>query len=103
MSTGFIFTALGYATGLLVLCWAARERRLATEGMGWVALAGLVGGVLGAKAAEWAVAHGSLLAAHPGALLDPRLGGRTVIGGVLGGWLAVELAKRRLGIRRSTG
>lgn len=31
------------------------------------------------------------------------LGGRTVLGGLLGGWLGVEWAKRRLGIRRPTG
>src|SRR5262249_25918903 len=31
------------------------------------------------------------------------LGGRTVLGGLLGGWLAVELGKRRLGVRVPTG
>lgn len=31
------------------------------------------------------------------------LGGRTVLGGLLGGWLGVELAKRRLGVRQPTG
>ncbi len=30
-------------------------------------------------------------------------GGRTVLGGILGGWLAVEVVKRRLGIRIPTG
>jgi phosphatidylglycerol:prolipoprotein diacylglycerol transferase len=31
------------------------------------------------------------------------LGGRTVLGGLLGGWLAVELAKKALGWRQPTG
>ena len=31
------------------------------------------------------------------------LGGRTVVGGLLGGWIAVEWAKRRHGIAESTG
>jgi len=31
------------------------------------------------------------------------LGGRTVLGGLLGGWLAVEVAKHRLGVRLPTG
>lgn len=31
------------------------------------------------------------------------LGGRTVLGGLLGGWLAVEWGKRRVGIRTATG
>lgn len=32
-----------------------------------------------------------------------RLGGRTVLGGILGGWIAVEAAKPALGIRVPTG
>jgi prolipoprotein diacylglyceryltransferase len=36
---------------------------------------------------------------------DPRawLGGKTIVGGLLGGWAGVELSKRRMGIRHSTG
>lgn len=38
-------------------------------------------------------------------LSDPRtfLGGKTIVGGLLGGWAGVELAKWRMRIRRSTG
>jgi phosphatidylglycerol---prolipoprotein diacylglyceryl transferase len=103
MTLGSVLTAAGYLIGLLVFYLAARQRGLATEGMRHVALAGLCGGVLGAKLTEWGLGHWQTLAAHPGAMLDPRLGGRTIIGGVLAGWLAVEVAKWRLGIRRSTG
>jgi phosphatidylglycerol---prolipoprotein diacylglyceryl transferase len=103
MTLGAFFTALGYVTGILVFLLEARRRRLATEGMRRIALAGLCGGVLGAKLTEWGLTHWHTLAAHPGAMLDPRLGGRTIIGGLLAGWLAVEIAKWRLGIRRSTG
>ncbi len=31
------------------------------------------------------------------------VGGKTVVGGLLGGWMAIELTKRLLGIRRRTG
>jgi len=31
------------------------------------------------------------------------LGGKTIVGGLLGGWIGVELAKKRLRIRGSTG
>ena len=103
MTPGTLLTAAGYVVGLLVFYLAARQRRLATEGMRHVALAGLSGGVLGAKVTEWGLGHWQTLASHPAAMLDPRLGGRTIIGGVLAGWLAVAIAKWRLGIRRSTG
>ena len=82
---------------------AAKGRRLATEGVGYLALAGFAGGVLGAKLTEWVLAHGAVFAADPGSILNPQLGGRTLIGGVIVGWACVEAAKWRLGIRRSTG
>lgn len=103
MTAGSLITGFGYGVGAVVFLLAARRRRLATEGIGYVALAGLVGGVLGAKVTQWALVQWPAFAAPPAALLIPWLGGRTMIGGVLTGWLAVEAAKWRLGIRRSTG
>ncbi len=103
MTLGPLLTAGAYLTGILVFLLEARRRHLATEAMRQIALAGLCGGVLGAKLTEWGLAHWQTVAAHPAALLDPRLGVRTIIGGVLAGWLVVEIAKWRLGIRRSTG
>ncbi|MFN3650872.1 MAG: prolipoprotein diacylglyceryl transferase [Armatimonadota bacterium] len=103
MTPGLLLTTLAYFVGGLVLYLAARQRKLATEGIGWVVLAGLAGGVAGARLTEWVVSQWPTLAAQPLALLDPRLGGRTLIGGIVVGWVCVEIAKKRLGIRRSTG
>jgi phosphatidylglycerol:prolipoprotein diacylglycerol transferase len=100
---GAFFTTTSYFVGAAVFVLAARQRRLATEGIGWLALAGFCGGVVGAKLTEWVLAHPTLLATQPLAFLNPSLGGRTLIGGVLVGWLCVETVKRHLGIRRSTG
>ena len=102
MTLGEIFTALGYLTGVSVLVWSAAQKRLATQGMGLVAAAGLLGGIFGAKVSElifqgWPVRIGLIEG------LDPRLGGRALLGGLVFGWSGVELMKRRLGIRRSTG
>lgn len=67
----------------------------------------LVGAVLGAHVFElpadlfgWAAPSPEQLA-HPGA--GTMLLGRTVLGGLLGGWLAVEWKKRRMGFRGATG
>jgi len=103
MIAGDFFTLLAYVVGAAVFYVAARRNNLATEGMRVLAIAGLVGGVVGARLTEWLLVHFSTVAAAPGVLLDPRLGGRTLIGGLICGWMAVEIAKRRLGIRRSTG
>jgi phosphatidylglycerol:prolipoprotein diacylglycerol transferase len=103
MTLGEFFTFLGYLVGALVLFLEARRRNLATTGMRLVALCGVAGGVLGARLSEWIFGAANTLLAHPSAILDPRNGGKSLVGGLIFGWLSVEIAKRKLGIRRSTG
>lgn len=98
MTFGSSLTALGFLVGIVVYYIASKERKMDTEGTGYLALCGLLGGVIGAKLGQWSVDAAPVMV-----MLDPRSGGRTILGGVLGGWLAVELAKKFLGIRRSTG
>lgn len=93
----------------LLLAAAVRRREVArlgyaaTPGHHLVGLAALAGGIVGSKL-------GMALFVPPAELL--RLGaaalafdftGKTVVGGIAGGYLGVELAKWRLGIRHSTG
>lgn len=96
MKIGELFTLLGYLIGVLVFYLAARGKKLATEGIGYVALAGLCGGVIGARV-------GALLSSPGAALAFPGGNGKALLGGLIGGWLAVEICKKRLGIARSTG
>lgn len=103
MSLGELFTLGGFATGALILFFAARRQNLATPGMRIVALCGVLGGVIGARLCEWVLGGTQVLAQHPGAFLDPRNGGKSLVGGLFFGWLSVEIAKKKLGIRRSTG
>jgi phosphatidylglycerol:prolipoprotein diacylglycerol transferase len=102
VTLGELFTALGYAVGAFVFWWAAREKRLATEGIGRLAVIGFLTGVSGAKITEllamgWPVRVPALV------VLEPQVGGRALLGGMIFGWIGVEVAKRRIGIRRSTG
>ena len=103
MPPGMIFTGLGYLTGGVVFYFAARRRSLATEGVVSVAIAGLCGGILGSRLAEWTLGQWVVALRYPGLFLNPYAGGRAILGGILGGWIAVEVAKRRFGIRRSLG
>ncbi|PQV64514.1 phosphatidylglycerol:prolipoprotein diacylglycerol transferase [Abditibacterium utsteinense] len=103
MTSGEFFTFLGYLTGALVLYFEARRRHLATVGLRIVALCGVVGGVLGARLSQWILESSNILAAHPLAFLDPRNGGKSLVGGLIFGYLSVAITKRCLGIRRSTG
>jgi phosphatidylglycerol:prolipoprotein diacylglycerol transferase len=99
MTPGECFTALGFLTGAIVFAWQMKARHVFTHGMGLIAAAAIIGGVLGAKITEWLIGSGGSIAQF----VNPHSGGRTIIGGIICGWLAVEFVKRRLGIRRSTG
>ncbi len=104
LSPHFVFEALAYAVGFRVFVRARRARGdVVGERTRWsVVVAAILGAALGAKALA--------LAAEPALLgerfSDPRAffeGGKTIVGALLGGWLAVEATKRVLGERRRTG
>lgn len=99
---GVFFTSLGYLTGIAVLILAARERKLLTDGMARVGAAAVLGGIIGAKLTEW-LFMGWPFKMSPALILDPELGGKSLFGGLVIGWICAEVTKRRLGIRRSTG
>jgi prolipoprotein diacylglyceryltransferase len=93
----FVLLALG--AGFALLWWSGRDQTRSGD-ISTVALAALVGGGLGAKLLDWAL-HADLVArvGWEAALLS----GRTVIGGFLGGTVAVAVAKRRAGITGRRG
>lgn len=98
------FELLAYATGFVLSrrAWA-RERRAfaARPGAGWIAVAALLGAALGSKLL-FLLQFPDFVAAHfPSAA--SVLGGKTIVGGLLGGLLGVEIAKKRLGVLDSTG
>ncbi len=66
-----------------------------------------VGALPGSRLREWRSSGLPLLCAalRTGGLISLLIspGGKTIVGGLLGGWLAVEVAKRFSGIRSRTG
>lgn len=95
---GSLFTALGFFAGIAVYWWRAKEMRIDTSGTMTIMLVGAVVGVLVARVVERLVEGGSMAT-----VLNPLYGGRTILGGVIGGLVAVEFAKRRMEVRYSTG
>lgn len=98
MTLGEGLTNLSYLVGAAVFAWAAKRKTLATEGMAVLAGIGFTAGIAGAKLTQ--VLASGLPAT---AALQPQIGGRALLGGLVFGWIAVEIAKWRMGIRRSTG
>ncbi len=98
-----LFDLLAYLVGarLYGLLKARGADPLATVDRWWVVAAGFVGAAVGAKVLAW-LDHPSLLLAAWTAPLD-LLGGKTVVGALIGALVAVEWTKRRIGITRATG
>jgi prolipoprotein diacylglyceryltransferase len=99
-----VFEALGYFTGARIY-FAQRERAPTTalplEKNLWLLGGCIFGAWAGSKLLAWveSPAHYlALLRTDPAALL----GGKTIVGGLLGGWAGIEFAKQRLGIAQKT-
>lgn len=80
--------ALAYFAAASVFWWMARRRGFSPNVAAFVMAAGLLGGLVGANLVQW---------------LATGLPGKTIEGGIAGGWIAVVLAKRALGVVRPTG
>lgn len=98
------FVLLAFAVALPVR--RAEARRLGHEsepGYRWIPLAALLGAVLGAKLGMLLFEPWGDFRALLAHMLDLDFTGKTVVGALVGGYLGVELAKKRVGITRRTG
>ena len=103
-----VFETLAYAAGYATFRRVrARQGDVIAEPQRWTVLAAAaVGALLGSRllglAEQWPTVRAAWQSRHLLALLISP-GGKTIVGGLLGGWLVVELVKSISGIRRRTG
>jgi prolipoprotein diacylglyceryltransferase len=103
-----VLETLAYAAGYAVFRWQrSRQGDVVAEPQRWTVLAAAaVGALVGSRllglAEQWPTVEAAWRVGHLLALLFSP-GGKTIVGGLLGGWLGVEIAKRINGIRRRTG
>ncbi len=88
---GFFIT-LGILTAMALYAVEARRQRQAGDDAIILLLAALVGGTLGAKLPIWVMHFHEIIARFPDP--EPILAGRTIVGGLIGGTLAVLLMRR---------
>jgi prolipoprotein diacylglyceryltransferase len=98
-----VFESLAYVVGFAV--YLARRRRLgdhvADDSRWSIVTAAAIGAVVGSRVLSWA---DELSAGTPQlAQLAQFLASKTAVGGLLGGWIAVEIEKRRIGVVERTG
>jgi phosphatidylglycerol:prolipoprotein diacylglycerol transferase len=103
-----IFETLAYAAGYAVFRRVrARQGDVVGEPQRWTVLAAAaVGALLGSRmlglAEQWPTVEAAWRSGRLWALMFSP-GGKTIVGGLLGGWLGVEIVKRVSGIKRRTG
>ena len=96
---------VGFQTFLLLRRRAARsgdvQNALPAEVVVWVIVGAVFGALFGSKLLAWLESARDYWAQrdNPAAWL----GGKTIVGGLLGGWIGVEVVKHRMRITRRTG
>jgi len=95
------FEALGYAGGYLLYRHDRRAGDPVPDDRRWLIIAAAaVGALLGSRILGLLEQAPQLVLHWPDLLLP---GGKTIVGGLLGGWLAVEIVKALAGIHTRTG
>jgi prolipoprotein diacylglyceryltransferase len=103
-----VFETLAYAAGFAVYRWnRARQGDVVAEPQRWTVLAAAaMGALVGSRVLGIAEQGPTVVQAWQSRRMIELLvspGGKTIVGGLLGGWLGVEIAKKISGIKRRTG
>jgi prolipoprotein diacylglyceryltransferase len=99
----FLFEAAGYVAAFAIFLRLRAKRDDTVEpSLRWTVIAAaFVGGALGSKVLYWA--EDPAATATHWRDFTYLMGGKTIVGGLIGGWIAVELMKKYVGISESTG
>lgn len=98
-----VFEALAYFVGFrLYLVARRRQGDVLSEATRWWTIAAAIGGALVGSTVLYWVCDPALTATN-WQNLGYLFGGKTMVGGLAGGLLGVELAKKALGVRQATG
>ena len=94
-----LFEVLAYGAGFQFYLFTRKRYKrslVPADQTVWILAGAIVGALLGSKALSFLE--------HPNEWnLEMLLTGKTIVGGLLGGWIGVEIAKRTMGVRHSTG
>ena len=103
LATHDVFTLLGLAAGIALYYRALRRDGILDPRIVTISVAALAGGAIGARLlTSWEVLDEVQTANMPITYVVTH-GPRSIIGGLVGGYVAIVLSKRALGYTRSTG
>ena len=101
-----LFELVAYSAGFqfylfLRKRWPDRGAAVPMEQAMWIIVGAVFGGAAGSKLLAWVESAQHYWTARGD--LAVVLGGKTIVGGLLGGWAGVEIVKKHLGVRTNTG
>lgn len=97
-----VFESIAYFVALRLLLRNVRQDAIAPSQRSSVMVGGMVGALIGAKVLVM-LQHIDLLGQNLAAFWQLILQGKTVVGALLGGLIGVELTKKLIGVKQSTG
>ena len=99
----WLFETIAYVVGFRLYLWQRRRRGdVIADGTRWsIVAAAIAGAAFGSKLLYW-LEDPALTLQHANDLVF-LMAGKTVVGGLVGGLIAVEATKKFIGVRESTG
>lgn len=99
-----VMELIGYSAGFQLYLWRRKRWPRATVALEknlWIIVGAIFGALVGSKLLAWLESAPDYWPHR----FEPAawVGGKTIVGGLLGGWAGVEIAKRIQGVRHSTG
>jgi phosphatidylglycerol:prolipoprotein diacylglycerol transferase len=98
-----IFSTLAYGSAGIIFYLEAKRRKIESEPLIYIVFAALLGGLIGSRIGSALFVYREFYFKNPLALLSPEVGGKTIVGGLIGGYIGVIIAKKILKVNRSTG
>jgi phosphatidylglycerol---prolipoprotein diacylglyceryl transferase len=98
----FLFESIAYFVAFRLVLRNVKKDNIAASDRSSIIVGGMVGALVGAKLLV-GLQHLDLIWQNPQQLLLLILQGKTVVGAMLGGLIGVEITKKVVGVRESTG
>jgi phosphatidylglycerol:prolipoprotein diacylglycerol transferase len=98
-----LFNTLAYLAAGVIYYFESRRKKYPTDTLAFIALGALTGALIGSKLGSALFVYREFFRQHPSYFLMPQVGGKTIVGGLIGGYIGVVLTKRIFKFTRSTG
>lgn len=98
-----IFSVIAYGAAGVIFYLETKRKKFASEKLIYILFSALLGALIGSKLGSALFVYPDFYWKNPSAILYPQVGGKTIVGGLIGGYAGVVIAKKILKVERSTG